>query len=181
MFVYLDENQTIYVDGWERPFEAEPFPLDTNGRNTKPIADKVARVIGEEAVSLGAAGSEPIWVEAKDEAEVRDRLGEIIGGLVQKEELSPRQIVVLTDRRSMADSLRGDAFGRVKLNALGAKTGSIGKRCTDSKGSRPDVIILVLTEFDDDRDKAIAYIGMSRARGMLIVLGPKSIKKEPDW
>jgi ATP-dependent exoDNAse (exonuclease V) alpha subunit len=49
------------------------------------------------------------------------------------------------------------------------------------KGLEADVIILVLTEFDDDRDKAIAYIGMSRARAMLIVLGPKSIKKELAW
>ena len=181
MYVYLDENQTIYVDGWERPFEAEPFPLDTNCRNTKPIADKVARAIGVEAASLGAQGSDPIWIEAEGEAEIRVRLAEIIGGLVQKEELSPRQIVVLTDRRSTADSLRGDGFGGVRLHALGAKTGSTVETVHRFKGLEADVIILVLTELDDHRDKAIAYIGMSRARAMLIVLGPKSIKKELQW
>lgn len=181
MFVYLDENQAIYVDGWERPFEAEPFPLDTNCRNTKPIAGKVARVIGVEAASLGAEGSDPIWVEAEGEVEIRDRLGEIIGGLVQREELSPRQIVVLTDRRGTADSFRGESFGGVKLHALGAKTGSIVETVHRFKGLEADVVILVLTELDDERDRAIAYIGMSRARAVLIVIGPKSIKKELDW
>ena len=135
MFVYLDENQTIYVDGWEPPFEAEPFPLDTNCRNTKPIADKVARVIGVDPASLGAEGSDPVWVDADGEIEVRDRLGEIIGGLVQKEELSPRQIVVLTDRRSTAVS-------EAKASAASSSTLSAPSRdqswrpCTGSRDSR---------------------------------------------
>ena len=181
MFVFYDQNQTIYVDGWERPFEAEPFPLETNCRNTKPIADRVARVIGVDSASLGADGSDPVWVEAEDEDAVRDRLDQIIGGLVQKEDLSPRQIVVLTDRRSVADSLKGDSFGGVKLHALGAKSGSIVETVHRFKGLESDVIILILSELDDDRDRAVAYIGMSRARAMLIVLGPKSIRKELDW
>jgi hypothetical protein len=138
-------------------------------------------VIGVDPASLGAEGSDPIWIEAEGEAEVRDRLGEIIGGLVHKEELSPRQIVVLTDRRSTADSFRGDGFGGVKLHALGAKSGSIVETVHRFKGLEADVIILVLSKLDDHRDKAIAYIGMSRARAMLIVIGSKSIKKELDW
>ena len=181
MYVFYDENQTIYVEGWEPPFKAEPFPLDINCRNTKPIAEKVAEVIGVEPASLGASGPAPVWVEADNETQIRAHLETIIGGLVEKEGLTPRQIVVLADRRAMADALRGDSFGGVKLHALGAKSGSTIETVHRFKGLEADVIILILTEVDDDRDRAVAYIGMSRARAMLVVVGPKKIRNALGW
>ena len=41
-----------------------------------------------------------------------------------------------------------------------------------------DVIILILTDMDEERDRALAYIGMSRVGAMLVVLGSKAIKKK---
>ena len=43
------------------------------------------------------------------------------------------------------------------------------------------MVILVLDQVATDRDRAIAYSGMSRARALLIVIGPDESREALNW
>jgi ATP-dependent exoDNAse (exonuclease V) alpha subunit len=49
------------------------------------------------------------------------------------------------------------------------------------KGLEADVCIVVIFEMDRPWDKALAYIGMSRARAQLYVMGPEAVRRSLEW
>jgi ATP-dependent exoDNAse (exonuclease V) alpha subunit len=49
------------------------------------------------------------------------------------------------------------------------------------KGLEADVVILVIPELEDDADRVLAYVGMSRARVLLIVVGTSPVRAALSW
>jgi superfamily I DNA and RNA helicase len=180
VYVFADENQAIYVDGWESPFEGEPFPLDLNCRNTLPIAEKVAAVIGAEPQSLGADGMPPQFIVAEGQDQILVVLNKAVAGMLEDEGVKPEQITILSDHRALADELQGSVLGGASVGDLRSQ-GLVAETIHRFKGLENDVVIVALDEVETDQQRALAYIGMSRAKGLLVVVGSSSVKTAIGW
>ena len=180
MYVFADANQAIYVDDWEPPFDDEPFPLDLNCRNTLPIAEKVAAVIGAEPLSMGADGLPPQFIVAESDREVRSVLDQAIGRMLSDEGVRPDQITILCDHRRIVNDLQGSIVGGTTVGALGSN-GVVAETIHRFKGLEDDVVFVVLDEVETPQQQALAYIGMSRAKGLLVVVGSASLKAALQW
>lgn len=179
MYVFADSQQDLYRTGWEPPFEGAPYQLDRNCRNTVQIARRVSGVFGVDEVTLGAEGPEPTFTEIRTPAQLPKELGKIVRRLLD-ENFSPNDVVILTRSRAQADRLRDQQIGDVRLVETG-KSGIVVETVQRFKGLESDVVVLLLDEIENDADRSLAYVGMSRARVVLHVLGPTSAKGAIDW
>ena len=169
-FLFLDQKQKFEGQDWESPWSKQkPYPLTENWRCSEPIAEKVRSIWGEETTSKGPASElKPEWVEA----ETDDEIIECALSLFIEEELEPSQIVVLTGNTALRDELKNGPLGDKKFRVETVRR---------YKGLDAEVVVLVLPEESKPVDPKIAYVGMSRARALLRVVGPKSKRKDLNF
>jgi hypothetical protein len=120
-YAFADTHQALFVPDWCSPFETAAFEyrLTRNCRNTRPIAEKVAAVLGGEVRTNRVEGPKPRFhiVASADEAvqRVMTRLGELLAQGVE-----PLQIQVLSTTKNPAERLRGRDVAGVGLVSHGA-------------------------------------------------------------
>ena len=173
-FLFLDRKQKFEGQDWESPWlEQKPYPLTENWRCSEPIAEKVRSIWGEETTSKGPASElKPEWVEAETDDEIIERAIECALNLLIEEKLDPSQIVVLTGNTALRDELKNGPLGDKKFRVETVRR---------FKGLDAEVVVLVLPEESKPVDPKIAYVGMSRARALLRVVGPKSKRKDLNF
>lgn len=185
-YVFADHHQAIYrhPDGWEPPFDGFVFELTTNCRNTLPIADRVAGIYGDELDTLGAPGPEPEYVAISSFADAVREARRVLVRLLQDEGLSPQQVTVLTASVSLANELRAKPVATHQLVETGG-SGLVVDTFHSFKGLEADVVVAILPDFQTrdlvEQHRALSYIGLSRARAHLIVLGRPEAKAEIAW
>ncbi|HKX74949.1 MAG TPA: NERD domain-containing protein/DEAD/DEAH box helicase [Acidimicrobiia bacterium] len=175
-YVFADIHQAIYRAGWEPPFPGEPFLLSINCRNTVPIARVVSQVFGDEMSSRGVEGPEPVWVEVESREGGVKAVSTHLHRLVNEGGLKPGQVAVLTQGRQMADELCSATRAGLKLTRLD-EGGVTCETIHRFKGLEADAVIVVLEDMADEQDRQLAYIGLSRAKSMLVVVGPGQVLK----
>lgn len=179
-YLFADSQQALYCRNWAKPGGWPEFELDLNCRNTLPIAERVAAVYGDELKTLGTTGPAPVFTTGK-----YGRWGELVlriaDRLLTDGGLEPHQVTVLATDKHLVDELRDLAVSQASLVALG-QHGVVCETVHRFKGLESDVIVLVLTSSGDtDIDRGLAYVGMSRARTMLFVLGTDATKEALGW
>ena len=172
--MFLDQKQKFEGQDWESPWSKQkPYPLTENWRCSEPIAEKVRSIWGEETTSKGPASElKPEWVEAETDDEIIERAIECALSLFIEEKLEPSQIVVLTGNTALRDELKNGPLGDKKFRVETVRR---------YKGLDAEVVVLVLPEESKPVDPKIAYVGMSRARALLRVVGPKSKRKDLNF
>lgn len=173
-FLFLDRKQKFEGQDWESPWlKQKPYPLTENWRCSEPIAEKVRSIWGEETTSKGPASElKPEWVEAETNDEIINLAIECALNLLIEEKLDPSQIVVLTGNTALRDELKNGP-----LSQRDFKIETVRR----FKGLDAEVVVLVLPEESKPVDPKIAYVGMSRARALLRVVGPKSKRKDLNF
>lgn len=173
-FLFLDRKQKFEGQDWESPWSKQkPYPLTENWRCSEPIAEKVRSIWGEETTSKGPASElKPEWVEAETNDEIINLAIECALNLLIEEKLDPSQIVVLTGNTALRDELKNGP-----LSQRDFKIETVRR----FKGLDAEVVVLVLPEESKPVDPKIAYVGMSRARALLRVVGPKSKRKDLNF
>ncbi len=175
MYVFADSHQSIYRPGWQPPFPSEPFELTVNCRNTRPIAELVAGVFGDEPVTRGADGPAPEIVAAEP-AWTRETVLGILGGWLDQG-LDPGQVAVVCQHRAVADDLRSQQVAGHRLVPLGGG-GIVCETIHRFKGLEADAVVAVLDSVDSEQAKMLAYVGMSRARSVLAVVATPAVAAE---
>ena len=94
--------------------------------------------------------------------------------------MRPDQIVILTDERKLVDGLRGQQIDGHRLVEHGRK-GIVVETVHRFKGLESDAVLLVLGDVQSTAGRALAYVGMSRARVILFVLGTAETKAGLSW
>lgn len=180
-YVFYDPRQALLQPGWELPSDLESFPLDWNCRNTLSIARKVCAVYGDEPLALGTEGDRPQWIKA-DTVDVSIRTAqELVDRLLVDEGLSPSQIAVLSDARQVVDRLQSMTVSTASFVEIGHE-GVVAETVHRFKGLEADVVLLLLgSARATDEIRSIAYVGMSRARAMLVVIGPRQLRATLGW
>ena len=95
--------------------------------------------------------------------------------------LKPDSVTVLSNRKDLVEGLRGQQVDGHLLTRSGGG-GITVETVQRFKGLENDAVILAL---DGDRTQddlaALAYVGLSRARAVLYVIGTAAIKKAINW
>ncbi|MCA9610314.1 MAG: NERD domain-containing protein/DEAD/DEAH box helicase [Myxococcales bacterium] len=180
VYVFADSHQQLYGRAARMPESWPTLVLDVNCRNTRPIAEKVAAVFEDHESCLGAEGQAPVFVEASSQASQLSVVTQMTYRMLGDEHLRPDQIVVLSDSRTFIDRLRERLAGDEPFVGLDGH-GVVAETIHRFKGLEADVVIVVLTESNPDNLLPLAYVGLSRARAMLVVVGRSRLKKKLRW
>ena len=180
MYVFSDAQQAIYRRGWQPPFEQPAFELEINCRNTLPIARRVASVFDGVCTTLGTGGPEPRFRAAETPRDVGETLRTALDELIDDQGLTDDQLVVLSGKRDVVDLIQGKTLGEHKMVAPGGR-GIVVETVHRFKGLEADVVLLVFSSYEETLDDPLAYIGMSRARAHLEVIGPASLAEKLSW
>ena len=192
-------NQAIFLSGSADPerallqYIAHPArrQLMINCRNSPPIARHTALIgRGEqpETINPNVHGPAPEYVYWDDADELCDELDEEIHRLLA-EDVRIGEITVLSTNRLETSGLDTDrTYGSYPLfdHSRGSRLDVNDedpahlKFCSvqSFKGMESHVVVLVLERLDRGFDGPHAYIGMSRARGVLTVLAHSALKPE---
>ena len=198
LYVFHDPAQAIYREDVVAQLGLPAYPLTTNCRNAQPIHAVVSRFAegGLDAEALRTDGRAPEFVEATTDAEVREALRKVLHRLRVEEEVKPWDIAVLTGRRletSAVWAAPGRRYGNEVLgnpslddagHHLGAAANAVPALPDDVvlcdtirrfKGLERPVIVLVELSADDQRLDRMLYVGASRARQHLVVIGSPAV------
>ncbi|GBQ26952.1 hypothetical protein AA0472_2280 [Acetobacter estunensis NRIC 0472] len=178
-FMFADSRQDIWRRGWDLDADF-PFvwELTRNMRNTHPIAKRVAAIVGGDAQDRGILGPNPIWRASDGPAKERDVVNAVEHLLDQG--FGPTSLVVLCGSRRMAERLRERSIGPFSFGLWGSR-GIPVETVSRFKGLESQAIILVLDgPFSNDAPTS-AYVGMSRARSVLVVVGDGADQSPLSW
>ena len=180
LYVFYDDNQNIYERASTFPIRGEPFSLTTNCRNTVPIHTAAyTRYRGVPVSPPENEGDEVQFDRAPSRTAQAGKINARIVDLIAHQAVSPGDIAVLiVDARSKADSYA--ALRRLPLPkpATWLEEGIRNDRTVlmDTvrrfKGLEASVVILWgLDGVDWERSEELLYVGMSRAKSLLVVVG----------
>jgi superfamily I DNA and RNA helicase len=186
LYVFFDDNQNLYARAGTFPIRDEPFSLTTNCRNTAPI--HVAAYKHYKGVPVSPPDIQGDDVQF-DESPSRDpqaaKINARIVDLVARQGVAPGDITVL-----VADALHKveyyAALKRLPLPkpATWLEEGVRGKSTVliDTiqrfKGLESPVVIIWGLDFIDLTNKQeLIYVGMSRAKSLLVIVANSNICK----
>lgn len=178
LFIFYDDNQNIFhgSTSFGGLIQEAPFSLNQNCRNTKFIHNTVMKFHSDPTgiTSYAPEGREPEWILYDDTAGMNKALQKVLHRLVNEENVSSQDIVILTPKGMNRSSLKpGLKLGNFTLSdrSTAKPTDIMVTTIQRFKGLERKVVII--TELDPsiryDLDM-LMYIGCSRARTHLIVL-----------
>ena len=179
LYVFTDSNQNVFRRDWRPPSGHETFPLYINCRNTHEIAERIHALCEDELSDIGVNGELPVFLTASTERQLEKALTSSLERLITRSKLVPEQIVILSADSSLLPQLEGREFGPA---TVGEGPNSVRLESVRRfKGLEADAVILLMPGEVTEETKRLAYVGMSRARALLTVIGPDDGKTEIDW
>lgn len=180
LYVFYDDNQNIYARAGTFPIRDEPFSLTTNCRNTAPIHVAAYRHYKGVPVSPpDIQGDELHFEESANRDPQATKINVLIVDLVAKQGVSPGDITVL-----IADALhKAEYYAALRRLPLPRPASWLeeGVRGSNTvlidtiqrfKGlESPIVILWGLDTIDLSRNQELLYVGMSRAKSLLVIVG----------
>jgi hypothetical protein len=180
LYVFYDDNQNIYARAGTFPIREEPFTLTTNCRNTAPIHSAAYRRYRGVPVSPPDIEGDEVQFEASPGRDAQAaKIHARIVDLVARQGVAPGDISVL-----IADApQKGDYYATLRhlplpkpSTWLDEGTRSANTVLMDTiqrfKGlESPIVFLWGLDSIDLRRSEELLYVGMSRAKSLLVVVG----------
>lgn len=178
-FEFADPRQDLWARRWSTdPRHAFVFELTRNMRNTRPIAERVAATIDTACKDRGVSGPQPIWRTTAGSPRESDIISSVERLL--EEGFSPTNIVVLCEDSILVNRLRERSIGAYSFGRWGSR-GVPVESISRFKGLDAAAVVLALAENNGPSHQAQAYVGMSRARSLLVVIGSEATKKAVNW
>ena len=182
LHVFADSNQNIYEGaGVERFAGMDPIELTKNCRNTIEIA-RIVHDCGHIATEPSSThGPSPTVELVSARSGINRQLATYLKQWVEEMRIPTSDLAVITDSGQLADDLFGSEiagfeFGDGSKNTIQVDT------IQRFKGLEAEAVICI---FDPDKqdgqsDEALerlAYIGLSRAKALLVVLGNAKVQE----
>ncbi|MBK5248917.1 MAG: NERD domain-containing protein [Actinomycetales bacterium] len=176
LFVFMDDGQRVFPRDGRAPIELAPITLTENVRSTKQIAQLCGAVAGIQVTPRGGNGVPVRVVDVPQDRAVEsgdDAVEALISGGWE-----PGSIALLTTNRRHPQQL-----GEVDLNGYEGYWDSFLAgddvfygHVLGFKGLERAAVVLVVNGFKDmARARSILYTGLSRARALLVVVGPQHL------
>ena len=183
LYVFYDDNQNIYARAGTFPIREEPFTLTTNCRNTAPIHLAAYKHYKGVPVSPPDIDGDDVQLEVSPGLDAQAvKINAKIVDLIARQSVSAGDITVL-----IADALRkADYYAALRRLPLPKPaTWLVEGIHTDNtvlidtiqrfKGlESPIVILWGLDTIDLTKSAELLYVGMSRAKSLLLIAGTSS-------
>ncbi|TDE94815.1 NERD nuclease [Occultella glacieicola] len=174
LFLFGDAGQQVFARGGTAPIDLAPFELHENLRSTKPIAQLSGSVSDRRITARGGAGTPVrlIDVPAADAVEAAD---DAVDALLE-EGWDPGDVALLTTRRRHPEQInRIDAVGHdAYWDDFFEGTDVFYGHVLNFKGLERPVVVLAVNGFrEQERARSMVYTGLSRARSLLVLVGPR--------
>ena len=181
LYLFADSHQDLYRRDWWIPEGLVELELTVNCRNTRPIALRVARIFDDRLDGKLVDGPEPQFVEVDRREQLAPYVVGLVESLVFEDKLEPTQLIVLTDSTSVVSELRSTGVAGHLFTTLDGH-GIPVETVYRFKGLERDVVVLALSDAAMVGDlRAVAYVGLSRAKVGLYVVANRQIKDAIAW
>jgi len=172
LFVFTDEHQTVFDREGRAPITLNPFPLDDNLRSTRAIARTFAPLTPLEQTPRMDEGA-PVRYVASTAQEATSAADDVVEELMD-EGWEPGQIALLTTRsRHPVQKEQIELYGYDGYwDEFFAATDVFYGHVLNFKGLERPVVVLAVNGFGSaERAPQLLYVGLSRARSLLVVVG----------
>lgn len=180
LYVFYDDNQNLYARAGTFPIRDEPFSLTTNCRNTAPIHEAAYKHYKGVPVSPPEIqGDDVQFDESASRESQATKIHARIVNLIAKQGVKPGDITVL-----LADAMHKSeyyiALKRLPLpktatwleEGIRDKSAVLIDTIQRFKGlESPIVFLWGLDAVDFSRRHELLYVGMSRAKSLLVIVG----------
>jgi hypothetical protein len=180
LYVFLDEGQRVFDRLGTAPIELAPFPLDSNIRNTKRIAQVFGSLGVEQSRYEGLDGPPVRFIACRSDDAV-DAADTEVERLTQVQGWPPGSVALLTTRHrhpvqiEMVEGVGVDAYWDDFFAGEDVFYGHV----LGFKGLERPVVVLAVNGFREvSRAKEMLYVGLSRARTQLVVCGDPELIAE---
>lgn len=185
LYIFIDENQTLYPRHGNLPVQDEPYYLITNCRNTAPIHEAGYAFYSGEPIDppdLRGPAVERISVD-QDEAQA-DAVIRRVREWVFTEKLRPDDVVVLVAKRpkvTFYEMLQRRSQGEGVIWAVethGQHRGVLLDTVARFKGLEAQAIVLWLgDDIVDEQQWETVYVGTTRAKSLLCIVSSSKTSK----
>jgi hypothetical protein len=181
LYLFADSHQDLYRRGWSIPEGLVELELTVNCRNTGPIARRVASIFDDRLDGKFVDGPEPRFVEVDRREQLAPYVVGLVESIVLEDKIEPTQLIVLTDSTSVVSELRSTGVAGHLFTTLDGH-GIPVETVYRFKGLERDVVVLALSDAATIEDlRAVAYVGLSRAKVGLYVVASRKIKDAIVW
>lgn len=185
LYIFLDENQSLYRKSAELPIKDEPFYLPANCRNTAQIHRAgYAYYAGAEVDAPDLNGQEIEHIAIDNDPEQSKGIFKIVGKLLS-EGIPSKEIVVLLAKQPKSYLIKLLQTHKLPNGIVwsdgiaGHKNAVLVDTVARFKGLEASVIILWLGEdVVDGSKRETLYVGITRAKSLLYLIGSKAVLDE---
>lgn len=179
LYVFMDEAQRVFSRHGEVPIDIPPFVLDENIRNTKRIAQLFSSLSGEKLRPRGMQGPAVRLYDVPTK-HVLTTVDDVVEGLLD-EGFAPGQVALLTTQQRHPEQRNAVDVGgwAAYWDAFFAEEDVFYGHVLGFKGLERPVVVLAVNGFKQpERAKEMLYVGLSRARTLLVLVGARELIEE---
>ena len=183
LYVFCDQNQSLYHNQVPIPLNEPPLLLTENCRNTHEIHEFAYRYYSGEAVDPpDVQGAKPELLEATGTMAQARAIKKFVRKLMEIERIAPEDICVLILSKAVfafEEALKSSGEpnpARWSFREMWEPGTILVDSVRRFKGLESPVVILWgFEEFDHTEDRADLYVGTSRARSRLWLVGERGL------
>ena len=174
--VFRDDDQSVFSQRRGRPdLPMVRLVLDENLRNAQQIVDTFRPLIHSAVSARGGEGFPVEYVDCPPDA-VMDQADEAVQSLVERRGWLPEHVALLTTKHRHPVHVERGADKTEYWQDLWSSDDVFYSTVAGFKGLERPVVVLAVDGFHDGAPPAsVLYAGMSRARDLLIVVGPSAV------
>jgi len=173
LFVFADAGQRVFARQGRPPVDLVPVPLDENLRNTKPIAQSFSSLVTEQQRIRGGAGVPVRFVSCSSD-EALDVADDVIDEYLKADTWDTTHLALLTTGRRHPVQVERQSEGHEEYWRSFWSDDVFYGHVLGFKGLERPAVVLAVNGFGrgaDERAREKLYVGLSRARDLLVVVG----------
>jgi hypothetical protein len=177
--VFRDDEQTVFSDRRGRPdLPLVPLVLSDNLRNSRQIVDTFRPLVDAEIIAKGGSSFPVEYIECAAD-EVISTADDVVADLLENRGWLPEHVALLTTQHRHPVHVELGYDKTAYWKELWATDDVFYSTVVGFKGLERPAIVLAVDGFHPTASpRGVMYTGMSRARDLLIIVGPPGVLTE---
>lgn len=180
MALFGDDQQQIFGFRPEPDGNFAKFQLMENLRNSQQIAKAISGFLSRPILARGPYAFEIEYIEVKSSDDIIPTADDLVAKLTDKEFWHPGEIALLTSKSRHPEHVRmANQDRNAHWNSLWSNEDVFYCTIGGFKGLERPVVVLAIDGFHEDSEEDdVLYVGMSRARDKLMIVGTPAAIQE---